>query len=110
RADAADLRIFLTEDRLCPVYEKHVQDGDLVVRAKADTGADFNGLAVSGLTGAGVGDLLDRISDILSKRVIGASGLAHARQQEAVSRASSRVEKALKLLDDPIGDIEFAAE
>lgn len=110
RADAADLRIFLTEDRLCPVYEKHVQDGDLVVRAKADTGAGFNGLAVSGLTGAGVGDLLDRISDILSKRVIGASGLAHARQQEAVSRASSRVEKALKLLDDPIGDIEFAAE
>lgn len=110
RADAADLRIFLTEDRLYPVYEKHVQDGDLVVRAKADTGADFNDLAVSGLTGAGVGDLLDRISDVLSKRVTGASGLAHARQQEAVSRASSRVEKVLKLLDDPIGDIEFAAE
>lgn len=83
RARGADLRVHLSVDGQ-PTTE--FQDGDLIIRSKADYDAG-GGLSVSGLTGSGVAEFLDRIYDKLQHRVINSGIVAHKRQAEALSRA-----------------------
>ncbi len=65
RAEQADLRVFLVEapDEVTGLAVEQ-REGDLVVLAKADLRRGGAGLAVSGLTGAGVGELIDRIGAV----------------------------------------------
>ncbi len=70
RAEDADLRVFLLSERSeAPGLD--LRPDDIVLLGKADLG----GGDVSGLTGAGVDDLVDRIFTTLEKRSSG-SGLA----------------------------------
>jgi tRNA modification GTPase len=98
RVEAADLRILLIEDDAVPTeFETHLRKSDLVVRAKADLGHVGGGLAVSGRTGAGLDKLLGAVTNELHSRCAGSSGLAHARQRDAVARAMEEVKAAIRL-------------
>jgi tRNA modification GTPase len=98
RVEAADLRILLIDDDVLPAeFETHLRKGDLVVRSKADLGDVRGGLAVSGRTGAGLDRLLGAVTNELQSRCAGSSGLAHARQRDAVSRAMEEVQAAIRL-------------
>ena len=85
RAQEADLRLFLTGDQ--PVLGLQPKDEDIVVTGKADTISVVSGLAVSGLTGAGVPELMARIGEILQARVGSAGALVRERHRLAVTAA-----------------------
>lgn len=95
RASAADLRVFLvsaTED----VSGVAAQSEDIVLTAKADQSGASGG--VSGLTGAGVEDLLRRVADVLGARV-NQSGLAtRERHRAAMSGAERSLKAAVALV------------
>ncbi len=92
RAEGADLRVFLVAPGAGP--EAGIwQPGDLVVTAKADrTGAGPG--AVSGLTGAGVSELLAAIGAALSARTVSAATLTRARHRQAVLRGLEALKTA----------------
>ena len=94
RAEAADIRVFLLAEG--ESYEdlgvtfKH---GDVVAYGKADvSGAD--GLSVSGLTGAGVEELLNLLSEELSSRASGASSAVRERHRIALVQGISALDSA----------------
>jgi len=110
RANQADLRVFLEapDAPLSVLTEPLWREGDILVAAKADLGTVGSGMALSALTGDGLGDLLESIADVLGERVAGAGLTGHIRQREAVERATAAAAGALGALDD--GVVEIAAE
>jgi len=103
RAGAADLRVFLQDinglpDGLAP------QADDIVVLAKADAGG-----GVSGKTGAGLQELVERISAVLSGRAAAAATLTRERHRLAVLAAVSALEFAWIEVETG-GRAELAAE
>ncbi|AZL59292.1 tRNA uridine-5-carboxymethylaminomethyl(34) synthesis GTPase MnmE [Tabrizicola piscis] len=92
RAEAADLRVFLTSGETVPGLTP--RGDDLVVAGKSDTISAPDGLAVSGLTGSGVSELLDRIGEILHHRVASAGALVRERHRLAVIGALSALAEA----------------
>ena len=87
RAERADIRLFLladgeSTDGIGVAVEAH----DLVLHGKADV-ATPSGRGVSGLTGAGVPEMLRELEAILGERVARASLLSHDRQRKAVEEA-----------------------
>jgi tRNA modification GTPase len=104
RAAAADLRVILCDaDGLPPGVEARPED--IVIRGKADL---HGGQGVSGLTGAGVDDLLERIAGVLGQRTAGAGVITRTRQRQAVEAAISALESAQDRVRD--GCAELAAE
>ena len=100
RGAQADLRVFLLErpsDE--PAFEP--TPGDIVVSGRAD----IQGVGVSGLTGQGVSDLLDRIAEQLSDKSDG-GGVA-IRERHVIA-----MREAVTYLDSALGesDPELAAE
>ena len=91
RADAADLRIFLTEQGSKPDFEPLA--GDIEVLAKADLLSDKSG-AISGLTGEGLSDLVDKISARLLAKTSKEGLAARARHKDAMVRAVAAIAKA----------------
>lgn len=91
RARAADLRLHLSltgsavDDLWVP--------GDLLVRSHADLGG-VGALAVSSLTGEGIGALLQKIHDILSERVSDAGLISHERQRAELAAAIEALDGA----------------
>jgi tRNA modification GTPase len=110
RAAAADLRVVLVEGAGdAAALGLEIGPEDLVVRAKADL-APGAGLAVSGLTGAGIPELLDRIAAVLEMRAAGAGSLSHARQREAIGRAVVALDAAAGFLGTEPPQPELAAD
>ncbi|MGO4909778.1 tRNA uridine-5-carboxymethylaminomethyl(34) synthesis GTPase MnmE [Pseudorhodobacter sp. W20_MBD10_FR17] len=111
RADAADLRIFLTDgaDEIVGVLP---QDGDLIVLGKADTEGDkvSDLVRVSGLTGEGVSSLLLAVSKSLSDRAAAAGTLTRARHRNAIVGAVHALDAALDELAKPFAVVELVAE
>lgn len=90
RADAADLRLHLSESG--EVVEELWREGDISVTTKADTrGDDVSGCAVSSITGCGISELLVEIYDALSQRVAGAGIVSHERQLLAMTAARDAI-------------------
>ena len=107
RAAAADLRVVLSEDGASPIP---LEPDDLLVLAKADLGGDSDRLCVSGKTGQGVGDLVDRISTILGARTR-SSGLAtRARHRDAMERAALSLDAAVAQMVRGADSYDIAAE
>ncbi|SEN24734.1 tRNA uridine-5-carboxymethylaminomethyl(34) synthesis GTPase MnmE [Palleronia pelagia] len=103
RAAEADLRVFLVgngEDR--PAL---AQDDDIVLVGKADQGQGD----ISGLTGQGVSDLIDRLTTILLSRVAKASTAIRDRHAQAMQSALSDLSESRATLTE-IGDSVLAAE
>ncbi len=105
-AKNADIRILLTERGEAPDLEPEGED--LVVWAKADV-SDGDGLNVSGLTGKGVDELLDRVRGILLQRIEQAGSVNRERQYLSVSGALRHVEEAGRTVLDAPDVAEVAA-
>lgn len=108
RAEAADLRLFLSDGADLPGLA--LRDDDLVVLGKADTRSGVSGLSVSGLTGDGVPELVSRIGEILQERVGSAGALVRERHRVAVTTAiAALAESRAEVLRDD-SRVELAAE
>lgn len=106
RAQKADLRLFLMEGGehlpMAPV------EGDIVVLAKADLGSPGQG-GVSGLTGEGLDELINRIGKALETRTAGSSLIIRERQRRGLEAATSALDRAMDLVIEGMG-AELAAE
>jgi tRNA modification GTPase len=107
RADQADLRVFLAEcvDEI-PV---RFRDGDILVHPKADSRADRQG-AVSGKTGEGVSELVERISVALRDRSASAGIATRERHRIAMERANTALLSGISLLSEGPDRYELVAE
>ncbi|NPD17364.1 tRNA uridine-5-carboxymethylaminomethyl(34) synthesis GTPase MnmE [Xinfangfangia sp. D13-10-4-6] len=95
RAEAADLRLFLGQ----PLNVIKPLPEDLILHAKSDIGGVAQGLAVSGLTGDGVDELLRQVSRILSAKVANAGILVRERHRQALRQGVEAVQLVLSRLD-----------
>jgi tRNA modification GTPase len=107
RAQNADLRVFLIDDSGVPDGILP-EPGDIVIKGKGDLGAE--GSAVSGLTGDGVQDLVDRVSAELSGRIAGSGTLTRERHRLALVRAILALEAAQLEVNKGAARTEIAAE
>lgn len=107
RAAGADLRVFLIEGDLPRDVPR--QPDDIVVAAKGDLWPS-DGPSVSGKTGAGVVELMDRIATILSARSANPGIAIRERHRAAMQRASESLEFARIELEDGPDRSELAAE
>lgn len=107
RAEAADLRLFLTDGSPLPLEPT---GDDLVVLGKADTKSGWSGLAVSGKTGLGVPELMARIGEILGERVGSAGALVRERHRVAVTTAIAALAESRAEVVRPDSRVELAAE
>lgn len=102
RAQRADLRIWLGQD---PQIGLDIDD--IIVDGKSDLRSD--GAGVSGLTGAGVDQLIDQVVKVLSNRVDGAGVVVNERHKTSVQLALASIEECLSILETT-GDIIISAE
>ncbi|WP_135447780.1 tRNA uridine-5-carboxymethylaminomethyl(34) synthesis GTPase MnmE [Tabrizicola caldifontis] len=107
RAQAADLRLFLTDGSPLPLEP---EGDDLVVHGKADTISGYSGLAVSGKTGQGVPELIARIGEILAQRVGSAGALVRERHRVAVTTAIAALAESRAEMVRNDSRVELAAE
>lgn len=107
RAEAADLRVFLVERGGAP--DMQPRGDDIVVWAKADLLADASD-AVSGKTGVGVTDLVERIRQALSGRVALAGLATRARHRQAMERGLAALNAAMGVLPQGEAMAEISAE
>lgn len=108
RAASADLRVVMTEAGRLPVGIE-VREGDIVVGSKADL-AENERDGVSGITGAGVSELLASVAGVLSGRVAGIRAMTRVRHRDSALRACGAIEGALDVVRGGAGQEEFAAE
>lgn len=107
RAEAADLRLFLSDGSPLPLEPT---GDDLVVQGKADTVSGVSGWAVSGKTGEGVPELMARIGEILGERVGSAGALVRERHRVAVTTAIAALAESRAEVVRPDSRVELAAE
>jgi tRNA modification GTPase len=107
RAATADLRVFLAEEGDEGALD--LRPDDIVLRPKADLRED-GAPAVSGLTGAGIDALVDRIGRVLEKRASGAGLAIRHRHAEAMRRALEALDVAEEGLDSGPERYDMVAE
>jgi len=107
RAKQADLRVHMLLD--APVPPHDLAAGDIYVQAKADMGIS-GGLAVSGLSGAGVDDLIALIAGELGRRVASVGLAMRERHRLALLRAVTSLDDAGAGLDAGHGMLDLIAE
>ena len=91
RAALADLRVFLIEGDDKPDFEP--ETSDIVLRAKADLLKDKSG-AISGASGEGVSNLIERITRVLSDRAASIGIATRERHRIAMLRAVDALQAA----------------
>jgi tRNA modification GTPase len=107
RAQAADIRVFLSEtlDDVAMTVEDH----DIHVTPKADLrGGEDHG--VSGKTGQGVSELMDRVQSYLATRVQSAGLATHARHRVAMEKALEHLTATAQVLSHGPDLYDIAAE
>jgi len=108
RAGRSDLRVFLSGD--AAIDFDLWQDGDIRVSGKADLLSETQGLAVSGLTGEGVDELVSLISQELGHRVASAGLATRERHKVALDQALDRLRQARELLKRGPEEYDLVAE
>jgi tRNA modification GTPase len=104
RARSADLRVFLL-DETDEVPFLSPEQGDIVVRGKADKGG-----GVSGKTGAGIAELIREVGRRLEGRVASAGAINRVRHLVAVKAAIGALESARDEVQAGPNRAEHAAE
>ncbi|WP_095587810.1 tRNA uridine-5-carboxymethylaminomethyl(34) synthesis GTPase MnmE [Actibacterium ureilyticum] len=109
RAEQADLRIFLIdapgqEPAMPPLAE------DIVVHSKSDLNQWGEGISISAKTGAGISELVTRISDVLAQRSAGAGVATRERHRLAIERALTSLDSARNQVLAGAEYAELAAE
>ncbi|MEL6233690.1 MAG: tRNA uridine-5-carboxymethylaminomethyl(34) synthesis GTPase MnmE [Pseudomonadota bacterium] len=111
RAASADLRIALIPPGARPEdLGLDLTEEDLVVEAKADLVPTPPKDAVSGVTGEGVTELLDRATSRLSARAAGATDVIRIRHRRALEDGVRQLDHAIATLRSSAGRVELAAE
>jgi tRNA modification GTPase len=108
RAMSADLRIFLIGSE-ADVPGLSPQGSDIVVIGKADTNPG-EGMRISGKTGEGVRELVERISEILLQKSASAGILTRERHRVALQDAIEALEVSLNGLESALVMPELVAE
>lgn len=93
RAEAADLRVFLTEAGAIDGYGIASTEDDLVLRGKADDGG-----GVSGKTGAGLDAMIAHITQVLGNRVALTQSAVRQRHRLAMEDAIRYITAAQDLM------------
>lgn len=108
RAEAADIRVFLKTDPddQALVY---LRDGDVVLQGKADLFPDMQD-GISGTTGRGVQELIDRLAATLEMRTARQATATHLRHQHAMEGAIASLEAAISEVEAGSDRTELAAE
>lgn len=106
RAKDADLRVFLMSDQPLPMQPAAE---DIVLRGKADVVAG-DGAGISGKTGEGVSELVDRISATLSDRATGVKTAIRERHRLAIEQGIEGIEAAKRSLAHGSEFSDLAAE
>lgn len=110
RANAADLRLFLTLDGALPMGYSPVL-GDIILHGKADLIASSGGgMLVSGKTGVGIAQLLDAVATELGGRMAGSNTLTRERHRVGALGAISALDLALVEIAAGSHRTELAAE
>lgn len=107
RAERADLRVFLVDEGTSPVLTP--ESDDLVVIAKGDL-YEGKAMSVSGKTGAGLGTLVDSITERLAARVALSATATRLRQQRSISEALVCITAARSEIGLGEARIEYASE
>lgn len=107
RADAADLRVFLTEDP--SELSIDMQAGDIQVRPKVDLRHDSEP-GVSGKTGQGVDQLVSNISRVLSDRTTSHGIATRERHRIALVTAKDALTSSMSILESGPDLYDIAAE
>ena len=97
----------MTEDGI-PALEP--EGDDLVVLAKGDLRQTSDDLAVSGVTGAGVAELVALVTDILTQRSSSAGLATRERHRVALVRSLACIADALPLVVSGQASYDIAAE
>jgi tRNA modification GTPase len=92
RAKAADIRVFLTEERMFSGLSP--LEGDIVLRPKVDV-ADGLPDGISGKTGHGVTQVLERLHTTLNERSASAGLATHERHRTAMIKAHGYLVEAV---------------
>lgn len=108
RAEAADLRLFLTDGEDFPGLLP--REEDIVVIGKSDTKSATSKLSISGRTGDGVSELMVRIGEILQRRVASAGALVRERHRIAVTGAIAALVESRAEVVRGDSRVELAAE
>lgn len=107
RADAADLRVFLTDSP--KQLGVAMQDGDIQVFPKADLRSDHKG-GISGKTGQGIDALIAQISCILSERSTSYGIATRERHRVSLTKAANALDAAMTVLESGPDMYDIAAE
>ncbi|MDX1782257.1 MAG: tRNA uridine-5-carboxymethylaminomethyl(34) synthesis GTPase MnmE [Thalassovita sp.] len=107
RATLADLRVFLVEGDQKPDF-KPLPD-DIVLKAKADTLTDKTG-AVSGVSGEGVANLIDQVTERLSQRTANIGIATRERHRVSMQNAVAALLEAKRLVAMGEDMTDIAAE
>ena len=106
RATHADLRLYLLAPGETPQFE--LDGDDIILAGKADLTGDANG--ISGETGQGVPQLIERITEVFAKRTALVATATRERHQHAILRAIQDLTQARAMLDDPRYSEDLIAE
>ncbi|SLN56287.1 tRNA modification GTPase MnmE [Roseivivax jejudonensis] len=109
RAEAADLRIFLSEatDDPSSFGGVRAQAGDLSYRTKSDLGS---GEGISALTGAGLDRVIDDVRRALEGRAASAGLVTRERHRLAMTAGADRLEAAVDVVAQGPEMYDIAAE
>jgi tRNA modification GTPase len=107
RAATADLRVFLTE--VGETLGVQRRQDDICLRPKADLRMD-KANSISGLSGEGVSDLVDRIASVLIARSASAGIATRDRHRVAMQRALVGLAAAQEVLEHGPDRYDIAAE
>lgn len=108
RAQAADLRVFLLGEGKIEGLDPGPED--IVVHGKSDL-VDYNHQdAISGVTGQGIENLINRIATYLEVKASGAATATHQRHRLAMEHAVSSIESARDEIESGSDRFELAAE
>ncbi len=106
RAKAADLRVFLKDGTGMHMLQPGTDD--IVLTGKGDLHPGKN--SISGLTGQGVSELIERIAGILGNRAARVQTAVRARHRHAISKALTALDRARDVIKSDSGMAEISAE
>lgn len=110
RAEEADIRIVLLgEGDFSEEMGVQIQSTDIILRGKSDVFSS-DGASISGKTGAGVDELIERVSAELSKRASGATSVIRLRHRIALEKALVALDSAQGRVADGMEWADIAAE
>lgn len=107
RAAEADLRVVLLAPGDTP--DIALESEDIIVGAKADL-FEVDGFSVSAISGVGIDDLVDRISNVLIARSAGAGVATHLRHKRGMERALDGLRIAMDWVRNGPDGYDIAAE